>query len=99
MSTIFTREATAEEVCNEVHLNLMLDRPVRFRHFVRETAMVTARNGVQHRQYSRSKVTLIGGVPHVKYNGKLEQLTGTVYRLPGGRETVFDLRIKSEYLK
>lgn len=56
-------------------------------------------NGVSHRQYSRSKVRVRDGKPFVIRNGDLVEITGTHCTLVTGQEFVWDLRIKSEYLK
>lgn len=93
------REATLEEIVNNLSYEIKYNRNVRFRHFVKETSRRNAKNGVAHRQYSRSKVDLVEGVPHVMYSGKKTPITGTFCTLENGKTFVTDIRIKSEHLK
>ncbi|WP_442784054.1 hypothetical protein [Collimonas fungivorans] len=96
------REATVTEILNANPLARDYGYRVAFRHFVKELSLVTARNGVQHRQYTRSKLRQIDGKLFVRLNGTLQEVTANMYALdlPGGevKEMVWDLRIKSEYL-
>src|SRR5690606_4546310 len=97
MAMIF-RPATVEEVLTGYGMYLRNNWPVSFRHFAREIAAPRARNGVAHRQHSRSRLYVIDGKPHVKHRGKLAEVTATVAIQPSGRENVFDLRLNSEHL-
>lgn len=72
---------------------------VMFRHFVVEGSSPRARNGVQHREYGRSKLRVIEGAPYVRHHGRLQRITASVYTGPvSGNPVVFDLRIASGYL-
>lgn len=93
------RQATREEVAAKLAFELKHDLKVTFRHFVRECAMKTAKNGVQHRQFSKAKVQIIDGVAFVKYRGELTELTATYIEMDGGvKPFLSDIRIANEYL-
>lgn len=93
------RPATAAEIIEHNSFNIKHGWKVQYRHFVRELYNPRAKNGVSHRQYSRSKLRVIDDKPMVMYQGKLVEVTGEVITLPNGREIVSLLRIKSDHLK
>lgn len=99
--TIELREATPAEILADPSIEraLRYRRKVRYRHFVRECLLRTARNGVQHRQHSNALIRVIDGKPHVRYLGELHEVTATFYTMRDGRHFISDLRIKSPYLK
>ena len=88
------REATLDELITRCQFGY----PVTFRHFTMEMNNPRARNGVSHRQYSRSTLRLVNGKPSVRHHGKMVEVTGTLYTLEDGRQFVGLLRVKSEYL-
>jgi hypothetical protein len=90
------RTATAAEIIEKCSYELKYDRAVRYRRFISEHICPKAVHGVAHRIYSRSKLRVIDGVPFVRYQGELREVTATV--LEGERPVVFDIRIKSPYL-
>lgn len=94
------RQATAEEILADRSISFDIRRNLqsRFRHFVREICNPRAKNGVSHRQYSRSRIQVIDGKPHVAHHGELCELAGDLITLKDGRQFIADLRIKSEYL-
>lgn len=94
------RRATAEEIIADKTFARAIEakRPVRFRHFVRETTNSRAWNGVSHREHSRSALRVIDGKPHVMHHGKLEAVTATVAITGAGTEIIFDLRLDSPHL-
>jgi len=73
------REATVTEILNANPLARDYGYRVAFRHFVKELSLVTARNGVQHRQYTRSKLRQIDGKLFVRLNGTLQEVTRSTY--------------------
>ncbi len=92
---MITRPATNEEILHAFRHN----RQVRYRHFVREIHNPRAKNGVSHRQYSNAKLHNISGVPHVRYQGKLEPVAALHYTLiESGHTFVTRVRIDSLYL-
>ena len=97
MLTGTKREATAAEILEKNALNIRQGWKVSFRHFTMELCNPRARNGVSHRQHSRSKLYIVHGKPHVCHHGKLEEVTATRYDAPTFW-TIYDLRLKSEYL-
>lgn len=98
-----TRQATSEEIASQFQRSIASGDRVQFRHFVRERALRTARNGVRHIEYSRGKIVLVDGEPCIQTSkkGAVEKLTATIYYGEGAPATgtLFDLRIKSDYLK
>ena len=92
------REATPTEILVDQQQRLRYDRPVRFRHFVREIYAPRSKNGVRHKQYSSSRLRVVDGVPYVQHHGELVPMTATYVELDNGRGIIFDFRIKSEYL-
>lgn len=76
--------ATPQEIAH----SLRATRRVRFEHWVREFLRRGARNGVAHRKYSTGLVIWRDGVAHVKYQGEVLPLRGTIYRLDDGTEGV-----------
>ncbi|HSF96239.1 MAG TPA: hypothetical protein VLA52_14535 [Thermohalobaculum sp.] len=97
---IATREATPQEILEDrsIAFNIKRGWKISYRHFVRELYNPRARNGVSHRQHSRSKIYVIDGHPHVRYQGEFAEITGTHVTFPSGQTFIGDLRIKSEYL-
>lgn len=92
------RPATDAELITGYATEMRLGWPVRFRHFTLELYSPNAKNGVQHRQHSRSKLTVVDGVPFVRHHGKMERVTATIAESEGVRPAIFDLRLASEYL-
>ena len=99
MELLKTREATAAEVIEANAFDIERGWKIGFRHFTRELYAPRAKNGVQHRRHSRSKIRVIEGKPFVMHHGKLEEITATLWLRDDGKPVVFDTRIKSEYLK
>lgn len=89
------RPATLDEIVHHLRFAIRYGTRVRYRHFVVEVADRRAKLGVRHKEYDSSKITMIDGVPHVKYHGKLEPIQAT-YREDLG--IIWDVRIKSPYL-
>lgn len=92
------RQASAAEILDHVALYLRCGLRARYRHFTTEVLNRRARNGVSHRQHSRSKITMINGQPHVRHQGAMRPVTCSVATLAGGKQVSFDLRLASEYL-
>lgn len=89
------RTATNAEIIQHNDFNLKYGWRVQYEHFVRETYNPRAKNGVSHRRYSRSKLYVIDGVPHVKYQGRMEPVVGLHFTTDNGTETVGCLKIKA----
>lgn len=100
-----TRPATAQEIIAQHDYSIRTGAAVRYRGFVRERAMKTARNGVRHIEYFRAKIIVADGEPAIIVKGQIEKLTATMVEIPSDargdtrKECMCDLRIKSEYLK
>ena len=92
------RQATTQEILRFRDFDIRHKMKVRFRHFVREIYNPRAKNGVSHRQHSRSRIRVVDGVPHVRHHGELHEITGDLVTLESGTQFVGDLRIKSQYL-
>jgi hypothetical protein len=88
------RAATFEEIFR----HFKHYRQVSYRHFVREVRHRRAEYGVAQREIGRSRLYDIVGVPHVRYQGKLWEVTADFITLENGG-VVVDLRLNSEYLK
>lgn len=100
------REATPAEILANERSSLRYDNKVRYRHFVREICDYRTKNGVRHKQYGRSKLRVIDGIPHVKHHGEIVPVTATYVELelialggyPTRKAMILDLRLKSNYL-
>lgn len=88
------REATAEEIA--AHYGIR-DK-VSFRHFVVEMARKNGESGVAHKQYGRSTLRVFDGKAFVHHHGDLHEVTAQIGTIGGERESLYDLRIKSDYL-
>lgn len=91
-----TRKSTDEELLAHLGFYIRQGWTIRFRHFLQERHAPRARNGVAHVQYSRAKVVLVDGAPHVRHHGKLQRITATT--LLGDRPVVYDVRLDSPHL-
>ncbi len=89
-----TRPATNEEI---FHYFRHIQR-VQYRHFVREIYNPRSKNGISHRQYSRSKLHNIDGVPHVRYQGELTPIVAIHFTLDTDLTFVCRVRIDNPYL-
>lgn len=92
------REATVEEILKNRSWYIDRGRQISFRHFTLELPSPHARNGVQHRRHSNSRIHLVEGKPFVRHHGKLEPLTATMILTGPCAGIVTDYRIKSEHL-
>lgn len=109
--TMQTRQATPEEIIAQFDRSIKSGEKISYRGFVRERAMRTAKNGVQHIEYFRAKLRVVNGKPVIIVKdgrgSRNDELTATMVAIPSDargedgsrKEVLIDLRIKSEYLK
>ena len=90
------RQATAEEIIATG--TKYSGQRVGFRHFVMELYSPRAKNGVQHREWSRSRLYVRDGRPYVRHHGQFEEITGEHFTLDNGQTFVAALRLNSKYL-
>ena len=94
------RPATDVEIVDGHAWDIRYDRKVQFRHFLSERYSPRAKNGVSHHEYSRSRLYVVDGVPHVRHHGRLQAVSAYVVPASDGvGSCMFDLRIRSEYLR
>ena len=88
------RPATDAELIEGKSLELTRGWKVQFRHFWVEGTDRRTETGVMHRQYGRSTLRVIDGVPFVRHHGRLQRVTASLFDGPEtGRPCIVDLRI------
>lgn len=91
-----TRTATFDELKRQVNLAARYRTgKVRYRHFIKERSMRTAKNGVQHIEYSQNKFKIEDDKVLIFHNNQWEPLTATTFINEHGKTiTTGDIRLE-----
>ena len=84
--------ATDKDIIDLNKFNIEHGYKVSFRHGIMEMGRVNSKNGVAHRDHSRSKLYIVDGIPHVKRKGQLVKVTATVAIIDDTHRCIYDLR-------
>lgn len=93
------RQATDDEVRDDIERSIRIGSKVKVRHFTRELYAPRSKNGVKHVNHTSVKPFIKDGKAYAKIRGETHELTASHATLPSGRGIVWDHRIKSEHLK
>ena len=88
-----SRPATDAEIAEHFAINIRSGWKVRFRHMALESVHHRAANGVSHRCYNRSKITVKDDGLYVQHHGRLLKLKATYFTLEGTRPFVAQLSV------